>query len=245
MAERVTTPPLHPWDDPDQYPIHEEDNVPHTVLHDDLTDYVHDVVSVHVRDGWVTGDVCCYWIRGDWSTYLAPDVFLVDGERPEPAPRVYLAWVHEPIRLAVEIGSRSTLVQDEGPKLERYAEALRPREHLYFDPESGRLELHRWVEGGYVRVEPDERGWVWSQEAQAWFGREGPEWLRAYDRGGTPLLSHQELDAYARAETERRAAAELRAQREADLRGEAERRLAELQAELARLRGQEPAEGQA
>lgn len=136
------------------------------------------------------------------------------------------------MRLAIEIGSRSTLVDDEGPKLDRYAEGLRPREYLYFDPGSGRLELHRSLEGGYVRLDPDERVRVWSQEAQLWFGPEGPESLRAYDRDGAPLRSYLEETAFAQAEADRRV--------EAQRRTEAERRVADLEAELARLRHGNP-----
>jgi Putative restriction endonuclease len=261
MAGRAIITPIDPRDDPEQYPIHEEDDVPETVVHEGVARYVRDVLSLHVPDGWVSGDVCCYWIPGDHATYLAPDVFLVDGERPEPPPRVYLRWVHGQMRLAVEVGSRSALRRDEGPRLERYAEGLRPAEYLYFDPGSGRVQLHRLGRTGYVAVAPDLRGRVWSQEAAAWFGPEGTDMLRAYDRDGTPIRSYREeaahaeaeagrraeaerrtaADAERRAEAERRAAAEAERRAEAErLRNAAERRVAELEAELARLRGAGP-----
>src|SRR5205085_8560656 len=142
--------------------------------------------------GWVCGDICCYWIPGDHSTYLAPDVFIVEGKMPEPPPRVYLKWVHGEMRLAVEVGSRSSFRRDEGPKLERYAEGLRPREYLYFDADRGRLQMHRRSAEGYVPVAPDARGWVWSQEAGLWFGVESPGFLRAYYADGTPLRGYRE-----------------------------------------------------
>src|SRR4051794_35623459 len=143
MAESAIFTPIDARDDPENYPIHEEDNVPETVVHEDVARYLRDVLSLHVRDGWVSGNVCCYWIRDDYATYLAPDVFLVEGQMPEPPPRVYLKWMHGAMRLAIEVGSRSSLRRDEGPKLERYAEGLRPREYLYFDADHGRAQLHR------------------------------------------------------------------------------------------------------
>src|SRR5207302_3078994 len=106
MEARVAPGSVHLWDDPDWYPIHEEDNVPEIIVHYDAADYVGGVLSAHVPDGWVTGDVCCYWTRGDTRNYLAPDVFLVDGVRPEPPPSSFLSWLNAPMRLAVELGSR-------------------------------------------------------------------------------------------------------------------------------------------
>src|SRR5947208_10655613 len=88
-------------------------------------------------------------------------------------------------------------------------------------------------------AEPDERGWVWSEEVGLWFSPEGPEWLRAYKREGTPVRSYPEEAAFAQAEAERRAEAERHAQAETQRRTEAKRRVAELEAELARLRGPE------
>lgn len=218
MEARVLPPPLRsPDDDPETYPAHEEDDVPQNVVHDDIGHYLRGALAAHVRDGWVAGDVCCYWIPGDRQTYLAPDVFLVDGPRPDPTPKLYLNWMHGPMRLAVEIGSRQSYRVDEEPKLARYAEGLWPREYLYFNPASGDLRLFRLIEQEYVRVEPDERGWVRSEEARLWFGAERDDFLRAYDDTGAPLRTHLE---------------------EVEQRIEAERRVAELEAELARLREQ-------
>ncbi len=249
--------PLDPQDDPDTYPAHEEDDVPEIVVHHDIAKYLDDALAVHVRDGWVTGNVCCYWIRDDRQRYLAPDVFGVEGERPEPAPSCYLKWVHGVLRLAIEIGSRSSCREDEGPKLTRYAEGLQPREYLYYNPANDDLRLFRWVERGYIQVEAEASGRVWSESVQASFGVEAPGCLRAYDHDGRPLRRHEEevarraeaeerahvetarraeAEEQARVESARRAEAEEQAQVESARRAEAERRLAELEAELARLR---------
>jgi Uma2 family endonuclease len=252
--------------------------VPEIVVHYDNAHYLGGVMSAHVRDGWATGDVCCYWIRGDFQRYLAPDVFLIDGPKPDPPPSKYLSWIHPPIRLALEIASRSSLRYDEGPKLQRYAEGLRPAEYLFYNPATDGLRLYRWTGAGYVEVEADARGWVWSEQARLWFGVERPGYLRAYDREAQSIRSHEEEVAYAeyearrradaeaevmaeagrrvaaeaetraeadrraaaeaetRAEADRRVAAEAETRAEADRRAEAERRVAELEAEVARLR---------
>jgi Uma2 family endonuclease len=243
MEARVLPKPVDPWDDPDAYPCHEEDDVPEIVLHHCVGTYFDNVLSARLRHGWVTGNVCCYWIRADKTRYLVPDVFVVEGEPPDPLPSSYLSWVHGPMRLAIEIASETSQAYDAGEKRDRYAEGLRPREYLYLDPASGDLRLSRWTGTGYVEVPADARGWVWSEEAQLWFGGDPETVFRAYDRESRPMRSRveeaQEREAAeerARAEAKRRVEAERAAQVELERRVEAERRLAELQAELERLR---------
>ncbi len=236
MEARLLPPRVDPRDDPEWYPLHQEDNVPENVVHFDVGHYLASVLKVWVKDGWVTGDACCYWIRGNQKRYLAPDVFVVDGERPGPPPSTYLAWIHSEIRLAVEVGSRRSFRRDQQPKLDRYAEGLCPREYLFYNPANDDLRLFRRVGKGYVHSEPDERGRVWSEAVGIWFGVESPRRPRAYSAEGEPLLSPEEEAARRQAAERQAREAEARAREEVDRRMAAELRFAELEAELARLR---------
>jgi hypothetical protein len=49
--------------------------------------------------------------------YLAPDIFLAGCPRPDPLPTSFRLWEHGPLLLVVEIGSRTSLRRDVGPKL--------------------------------------------------------------------------------------------------------------------------------
>jgi uncharacterized protein YecT (DUF1311 family) len=86
----------------------------------------------------------------------------------------------------------------------------------------------------YEPIAPNEQGWLWSKVLGAYmgtwqgklYGRQ-QAWLRLYDAEGNLVLLGEEREAIARAQTE-----QARQRAEA-----AERRVAELEAELKRLRG--------
>ena len=101
----------------------------------------------------------------------------------------------------------------------------------------------------YVPIVPGERGWLWSEVLGVWLGvSDAPflgwryRWLRFYREDGSLVPTREEIAEAERqrAEAERQRAeqAEQRAEQERLLREQAERRLAELEAELRRLRGE-------
>jgi Uma2 family endonuclease len=235
MEARILDLPRSPDTEAFYHP-HEEDSVPVSGLHDFVGDYLRDALSIHLPEHWVAEDLCCYWIPGNNRVYLAPDLFVAEPARPHPLPSSFRLWEHGPLRLVIEIGSRTSLRQDVGPKLEQYSEGLRPAEYLYYDADNGVLTLHRLVGEQYVAVPPDAQGKVGSEGARASFALEADGFLRAFDAEGNPLPSHQETaqlrqEAQREAEDARRQIAE--AERE---RTELAQRVAALEAELARLR---------
>src|SRR5205085_11094235 len=138
-------------------------------MHDAIVLYLESAIGVYLPAHWVAADLCCYWIPGNNGVYLAPDVFVAEREPPDPLPSSFRLWEHGPLRLVIEIGSRTSLRQDVGPKLEQYAEGLRPAEYLYYDADNGVLRLHRLVGERYVEVAPDAQGRLWSEGAGASF----------------------------------------------------------------------------
>jgi hypothetical protein len=255
MATTVPAPPVE--DDLGPLPLHEEEDVPEGSLHHRWANYLYNVLRALFAPLFAAGNVCVFWDPADPQKFVAPDVFLADGQVAEPAPRSYRAWRLPPLIFAVEIGSLATA--ERGAKLDRYEEQLRPREVLYTEPvdeEKGerltneRIHLYRWTEGSYVEIAHLGDGRVWSEVLACSIGVDEARDLRVYDLQGTAILNYQELDvalaaaqAQAREEARLRAAAEERAQEEARQRAaaearaqEAERRLAELLAERQRDR---------
>jgi len=119
----------------------------------------------------------------------------------------------------------------------------------------------------YVSIAPNERGWLWSEVLGVWLGvSDAPflgwryRWLRFYREDGSLVLTGEEAERLLREQAEQRAEQERlqreqerqraeaerqraeaerqRAEQERLLREQAERRLAELEAELKRLRGE-------
>jgi len=107
-----------------------------------------------------------------------------------------------------------------------YAQVFRVPEYFWFDRRSGELVGYRLSGSGYVRIEPNERGWLWSEQLGAYVGVWRGEyrgrvwsWLRLWDSAGELVLTREEREARERAARE-----------------QAEARAAQLQAELEQLR---------
>src|SRR5579872_5455632 len=109
----------------DLYPVHEEDSVPQTPRHYRQNTYLTDVIQTHIPHLWVTADTCLYWEKGNTKKYVAPDVAVIDCAPPDDPENVYLAWSDAPLLFVAEIGSRSTLVKDTGPKIKVFEQFLK------------------------------------------------------------------------------------------------------------------------
>jgi Uma2 family endonuclease len=169
--------------------------------------------------------------------YKGSDFFVVK-EVEGTKPRKYWAVWEEDGRypdVIVELISPTTAEKDKGEKLRLYERVFRTSEYFWYDMESGELRGFRLGEGGYVPIEADERGWLWSEELGVWLGVwEGAyqgrryRWLRLYDREGHLVPTQAE-----RAEAERQRAEAERQRAEAERR-RAEEALCELEMERQR-----------
>jgi Uma2 family endonuclease len=180
--------------------------------------------------------------------FKGPDFFLVkevDGTKPRDS---WVVWEEDGRYpdLVVEFISSSTRKKDVDKNVRFYQRVFRVPEYFWFDRRTGELVGYRLVGGGYERIEPDARGWLWSGVLGAYLGVWVGEyrgrvwsWLRLWDGEGNLVLTREEREARERAraaEAEARAAeAEAQAQQE---RAERERLQAQLEQLLERLRQQ-------
>ena len=173
--------------------------------------------------------------------FKGPDFFLVkevDGTKPRDS---WVVWEEDGRYpdLVVEFISTSTRKKDVDRNVKFYAKVFRVPEYFWFDRRVGELVGYRLVGGGYERIEPNERGWLWSEVLGAYLGVWVGEyrgrvwsWLRLWDGDGNLVLTREEREARAEA---RAAEAEAQAQQE---RAERERLQAELAQLMERLRQQ-------
>jgi Uma2 family endonuclease len=173
--------------------------------------------------------------------FKGPDFFLVkevDGTRPRES---WVVWEEDGRYpdLVVEFISTSTRKKDVDRNVKFYAKVFRVPEYFWFDRRVGELVGYRLAGSGYERIEPDARGWLWSEVLGAYLGVWVGEyrgrvwsWLRLWDGDGNLVLTREEREARERAAREQ---AEAQARQE---RAERERLQAKLEQLLERLRQQ-------
>jgi Uma2 family endonuclease len=247
----MSTTALDAWvNDRSRYPLHEEDDVPEIPRHESEVRNLRDVLGFRFPDRLVTGNVCIYWIPGDFQLYYAPDAFVTEGTPAEPEPRVYHIWQDPPIVFAAEVDSRSLTEAQREHNFRICEQVLCIPELLEFDPEEGLLRLWRLGPRGYESVEPEANGRLQSRELELEFGLDEAGRLRAYTLDGELLRIYEEAErdreeaeARAAGEARRREAAEARAAEESRRREELEREVAALRAVLDRQTGSSEDDG--
>jgi Uma2 family endonuclease len=177
-----------------------------------------------------------------WTPYRlpnsAPDVCVIPNVQDSARRRRSFDVGDEgtqPI-LVIEVVSEEYRKEDRDQKVRRYEQA-QVAEYVIFDQrrERGRYvdEVigYRLEEGRYRPLIPNEDGVILCKTVGLWLGMENGRPFALDMETGERLLTDAELEARAEAEAQR-------AEAEAKARAEAEARLAALEAELKRLRGE-------
>jgi Uma2 family endonuclease len=158
----------------------------------------------HRDDFFVGGNMFVYYSEAQArkNDFRGPDVFVVlDVEKKER--RSWVVW-EENGRLpdvVVEIVSETSEQRDREDKMRLYERVLRIPEYFLFDPFTAQLDgfVLDAARGKYKRLEPDARGWLWSQRLGLWVGAVRSryqdietQWLRWIDADGNVLRHPQE-----------------------------------------------------
>ena len=184
----------------------------------------------HKAGTYVTGDLLMYYVQGDPSKCVAPDVMVVQGVA-SGLRRSYLVWAEgKPPDFVVEVSSPDSGKADRTVKRELYA-SIGVQEYLLFDPgyqeggQAGRLQLfRRWgsklVETGPGGPEGSDTE-LESEVLRVSFRAEGMR-VRVRDlASGEDLLWNNE-QALARQDAERQRDAEAQARQDAERQRDAE-----------------------
>ena len=184
---------------------------------------------------YVGSNLMCYYVEGDTSQSISPDVFVVLGaEKGER--RVYKFWEEPVPNVVLEISSRKTRKDDFGKKKDIYA-WLGVREYFVFDPDArlrAPLRAFRWR--GEELVEEMVTGQrVLSHELGLELVETGDTLRLADPRTGEFLLTPAESYVRAAVEANARQAAEAAREQAQAARQEAEQRADRLAAKLREL----------
>ena len=198
----------------------EGDQVTESTLHHLWRSYLHDVFRTQAAGDLsiaVLSNVRVEWGRADIPAY-GPDVAVMVGVREQREWRTFdVAREGAQPALIVEITSPSTASADRSTKLDDY-ERAGVQTYVVVDAvgQRGRPHLrlvgYQLGETGYDLMPPDARGWLWLAPVRVWLGIESGR-PRCYDETGQPIPDYLEQTA----------------------------RIADLEAELRRVRGAPPA----
>jgi Uma2 family endonuclease len=200
----------------------------------------------HRSDVYVIGNIFLYYEEGHPESRRSPDVMIVKGVDPNKDRHSYKTWEERAVpSVILEITSRETAEEDQGPKRELY-ERLGVREYFLFDPLHEYLEQpligYRLIGDEYEPLPPAQDGGLLSGELGLRLVPEETHLALFRFRTGErlPLFS----EAYEMVEQVRQHARETEErsrQVENELREE-RRRTQQLAEELARLRALLPPE---
>ena len=93
------------------------------------------------------------------STYRAPRKSWVVWEEDGKYPNVI-----------VEILSPKTADTDRGLKKQIYQDIFRTPDYFWFDPQTLEFKGFQLVGGQYQELQPNQSGWLWSQQLQLYLG---------------------------------------------------------------------------
>ena len=182
------------------------------------------------------------------TAFRGPDAFVVLNVDGSYRRQKWVVWMEHGRYPDVifEFLSPKTRHKDLGEKKDLYEQTFGTREYFCFDYMNPDAEgsLQGWrlnAHQHYQPIEPDERGWLWSEQLELWVGkwhgtyaREETTWLRFYTAEGALVLTHAEVARQmADAERQRAKAERQRAKAERQRAETAEAELARLQALLA------------
>lgn len=138
-------------------------------------------VAAHDPNAFVGCNTVIYYVHGDTSKYVVPDIFVSLGAGNHERDS-YLLWQEKAPELVIEVTSKSTRRRDEKVKFQLYQDELKVREYFLFDPKSRLkppLQGYRRIDGTYQPIAPVD-GRLPSEVLGLHLERHGRE-LRLYD----------------------------------------------------------------
>lgn len=146
-------------------------------------------------DYFATGNLTIYYSPHQKKSeyFRGPDFFVVLGTSRNPQRRSWVVWQEggKYPNVIVEILSASTAQVDREEKKQIYQDIFRTPDYFWFDPESLEFQGFTLMSGKYQSLNPNENGWLWSQELGLYLGIFENQ-LRYFTPEGTLLPTPEE-----------------------------------------------------
>jgi Uma2 family endonuclease len=103
--------------------------------------------------------------------FRGPDFFVVLGVERKPRDS-WVVWAEDGKypHVIVELLSSETAEIDRGLKKQIYQSTFRTPDYFWFDPETLEFRGFHLVDGEYQELQPNEHGWLWSQQLGLYLG---------------------------------------------------------------------------
>jgi Putative restriction endonuclease len=102
----------------------------------------------------------------------------------------------------IELLSNSTALTDRGLKKQIYQDIFRTPDYFWFDPHSLEFQGFHLVDGAYEAIQPNDQGYLWSQQLGLYLGVQGQR-LRYFAPNGELMPTPEESAEQAMAESSR------------------------------------------
>jgi Uma2 family endonuclease len=124
-------------------------------------------------DFYVSGNLTVYYSPNQRKSedFRGPDFFAVLGAEKRDR-RSWVVWQEggKYPNIIVELLSDSTALVDRGLKKQIYQDIFRTPDYFWFDPASLEFQGFTLHSGAYEAIEPNELGWLWSQQLGLYLG---------------------------------------------------------------------------
>ena len=125
------------------------------------------------NDFYAAGNLTIYYSPSQRKSqdFRGPDFFVVLGTE-QKSRKSWVVWEEKGKypNVIVEIISKKTADTDKGLKKKIYQDTFRTPDYFWFDPYTLELAGFHLVDGMYQPIEPNEKGYLWSQQLQLYFG---------------------------------------------------------------------------
>lgn len=124
-------------------------------------------------DFYVSGNLTVYYSPNQRKSedFRGPDFFAVLGAQKKDR-RSWVVWQEggKYPNIIVELLSDSTALVDRGLKKQIYQDIFRTPDYFWFNPASLEFQGFTLRSGAYEATEPNELGWLWSQQLGLYLG---------------------------------------------------------------------------
>jgi Uma2 family endonuclease len=125
------------------------------------------------QDFYASGNLTIYYspTQRKSEDFRGPDFFVVLGTEKRPR-KSWVVWEEDGRypNVIVELLSESTAATDKGLKKQIYQDIFRTPDYFWFDPTTLEFQGFHLVDGTYRDLQPNQQGWLWSEQLQLFLG---------------------------------------------------------------------------